>query len=69
MSKVNHPLHYGGENNPMEVIKIIEHYGLGFALGNVIKYTLRCDKKENKLQDLEKAAWYLQHEINKLNNL
>jgi hypothetical protein len=53
----------------MEVIKIIEHYGLGFALGNVIKYTLRCDKKENKLQDLEKAAWYLQHEINKLKNV
>jgi hypothetical protein len=62
---VNHPAHYGGDN-PLEVIKIIDHYELGFALANSIKYILRSDKKGNKLEDLKKAAWYLQHEINKL---
>ena len=65
---VNHPAHYGGDN-PLEVIKIIDHYKLGFALGNCIKYTIRADKKGNKLEDLKKAAWYLQHEINKLENI
>lgn len=62
---VNHPKHYGGEDNPLEVIKIINHYGLNFELGNVLKYVLRADKKGNRKQDLQKALWYLQHEINK----
>ena len=66
---VNHPAHYGGESNPLEVIKIIDHYELGFALANSIKYILRADKKGNKLEDLKKAAWYLQHEIKKLENV
>jgi hypothetical protein len=65
---VNHPAHYGGDN-PMEVIKIIDHYKLPFSLGNTIKYVLRSDSKGNKLEDLKKAAWYLQHEINKLENV
>ena len=63
---VNHPQHYGGKDNPMEVIKIIDHYQLPFSLGNTLKYILRADKKANKLEDLKKAAWYLQHEITKL---
>ena len=62
---VNHPKHYGGEDNPLEVIKIINHYGLNFELANVLKYVLRADKKGNRKQDLQKALWYLQHEINK----
>lgn len=62
---VNHPKHYGGEDNPMEVIKIINHYDLNFELGNVLKYLIRADKKGNRKQDLQKALWYLQHEINK----
>lgn len=66
---VNHPTHYGGADNPMEVIKIIDHYQLPFSLGNTIKYILRADKKANKLEDLKKAAWYLQHEITKLENV
>lgn len=65
---VNHPEHYGGDN-PLEVIKIIVYYKLGFSLGNTIKYILRSDKKANKLEDLKKAAWYLQHEITKLENV
>ena len=62
---VNHPKHYGGEDNPLEVIKIINHYDLNFELGNVLKYVLRADKKGSRKQDLQKALWYLQHEINK----
>jgi hypothetical protein len=62
---VNHPKHYGGENNPLEVINIINHYKLNFELGNLIKYVLRADNKGNRKQDLQKALWYLQYEINK----
>lgn len=47
----------------LEVINIIEAYKLGFALGNTIKYILRADKKGNRLQDLRKALWYLNREI------
>ena len=58
---VNHPDHYQG--NKFEVIDIIEDYDLGFSLGNAVKYILRADKKDNKKQDLKKAIWYIQREI------
>lgn len=60
---VDHPQHYQGKN--FEVIDIINDYGLNFELGNAIKYILRADKKGNKKQDLEKAIWYLNHELSK----
>lgn len=62
---VNHPSHYGGADNPYEVIKIIEHFQLGFCLGNVLKYILRAGKKDasKELEDMKKAVWYLQREI------
>ena len=60
---VNHPDHYQG--NKTEVIDIIEDYNLGFSLGNAIKYILRADKKGNKKQDLEKAIWYINRELDK----
>ena len=63
---VNHPSHYGGENNPLEVINIIEHYGLNFNLGNVIKYCLRAGKKDELIQELKKAQWYINREIQRL---
>jgi hypothetical protein len=63
---INHPSHYGGENNPYEAIKIIEHYNLGFHLGNVLKYVLRSDKKENEVEDLKKAKWYIERKIKQL---
>jgi len=64
MSSVNHPQHYGGENNVYEVIKVIEAWNLGFKLGNVIKYIARAGKKDScHIEDLEKAAWYLNREI------
>jgi hypothetical protein len=60
---VDHPQHYQGKN--FEVIDIINDYSLNFELGNAIKYILRADKKDNKKQDLEKAIWYLNHELSK----
>ena len=62
---VNHPEHYGGENNPYEVIKVIEALEMDFHLGNTFKYIARAGKKgtDKELQDLEKAMWYLQRKI------
>lgn len=62
---VNSPPHYQG--NKFEVIDIIDDFGLSFNTGNAIKYILRAEKKGNKKQDLLKAIWYLEHELNKLN--
>ena len=62
-SAVNHPQHYGGEHNPYETIKVIDAWKLDFSLGNTIKYISRCQYKGAKLQDLEKALWYLNHAI------
>jgi len=58
---VNHPPHYkvGG----IETIDFIESKELGYNLGNVVKYITRADHKGNKLQDLQKAQWYLSREI------
>ncbi len=63
--QVNHPDHYGGADNPYEAIKVIEAWGLGFCLGNTIKYIARAGKKDATVQDLEKARWYLDREIKK----
>lgn len=65
---VNHPQHYGGEDNPYEVIKVIEAWNLDFHLGNTVKYISRAGKKgtDKELQDLKKALWYLQRKIEKI---
>ena len=64
---VNHPSHYGGEKNPYEAIKVIEAWGLNFSLGNVLKYMSRAGKKSDAtLEDLKKAAWYLNREIKRI---
>ncbi len=67
---VNHPTHYGGQDNVYEAIKVIEAWDLGFNLGNLVKYVSRAGKKEgsNELEDLEKAKWYLDREISKVKN-
>jgi hypothetical protein len=58
---VNHPPHYkaGG----IETIDFIEAKSLNYNLGNVIKYITRSDLKGNKLEDLQKAQWYLNREV------
>lgn len=63
MSNVNHPQHY---NQGIEPIDIIESWDLNFSLGNAIKYILRAPYKNNELEDLEKAKWYLEREIKRL---
>jgi hypothetical protein len=65
---VNHPKHYGGKDNPYEAIKVIEAWKLGFCLGNTVKYISRAGKKKSAklIEDLKKAAWYLDREIAKL---
>jgi hypothetical protein len=60
---VDHPAHYGGKDNPYEAIKVIEAWGLDFHLGNTVKYISRAGKKGAALEDLKKALWYLQREI------
>jgi hypothetical protein len=67
---IDHPQHYGGENNPYEAIKVIDAWNLGFALGNTVKYISRAGKKDTdkELQDLKKALWYLEHHIKNLEN-
>ena len=68
MSKeqVDHPQHYGGKDAPYEAIKVIEAWGLGFHLGNTIKYIARAGKKDETLQELKKAKWYLDRKISQL---
>ena len=70
IESVNHPTHYGGggKDNPYEAINVIEAWGLGFCLGNTVKYISRAGKKGNKLEDLKKAQWYLIREIENLEN-
>lgn len=63
MSAVDHPSHYRAQSGH-EVIDVIEAWGLGFNLGNVVKYVARAGHKVNRAEDLEKALWYLQREVN-----
>jgi hypothetical protein len=66
---VHHPAHYGGDV-PHEVYKCLATWGLleNAYLWNAVKYISRAGKKDPKtlLQDLEKASWYLQREIERL---
>lgn len=60
--QVHNPLHYGGRDNPYEVIKVLEAWLSpaafeGFLVGNTIKYQARAPKKGG-MQDMEKAKWY-----------
>ena len=65
MSKemVNHPSHY---NVGIETIDYIESWEMNFNIGNVIKYATRAGFKENQLEDLEKAKWYLEREMQRV---
>ena len=67
---VNHPKHYGGEENTYEVVKVAEAWGLDkdAYLFNVLKYIGRNGKKNDNppTQDLEKALWYLKRKIKNL---
>lgn len=58
---VNHPKHYNF--GKYEVLDVIHDWNLGFNLGSAVKYIARAEHKENKIQDLEKAIFYLKDEI------
>ena len=58
---VNHPSHY--TFGDIEVLDAIEAWGLGYHLGNVVKYVARADHKGKPIEDLEKALFYLGREI------
>ena len=58
---VKKPKHYNA--GKIEVIAFIEDQNLGYHLGNVIKYVTRAPHKGEEIQDLHKAAWYLQRRI------
>lgn len=61
---VNHPPHYKKHPSGIEVIQITEH--MNFCLGNAIKYIMRSSHKGNQIEDLKKAAWYIDREIKRL---
>ncbi len=63
---VNHPPHYNEHPSGVECITITEH--MTFNLGNAVKYIWRADLKGQALEDLKKAAWYIQREIAKREN-
>lgn len=62
---VNHPSYYTSHPSGVECIDIVEH--LNFNVGNAIKYLWRAGlKNESPLEDLKKAAWYVNREIERL---
>ncbi len=61
---VNHPSHYTKHPSGIECIEITEH--CGFCIGNAIKYLWRAGLKGNMMEDLKKALWYVQREIDRI---
>jgi hypothetical protein len=60
---VHKPKHYTEHPSGIECIQVTEH--MGFNLGNAIKYIWRCDLKLDAIEDLKKAKWYIDREIDK----
>jgi hypothetical protein len=59
---VNNPAHYTEHPSGIECIQVTEH--LSFCVGNAIKYLWRADlKHDDAIEDLKKAAWYINREI------
>lgn len=65
---IDHPNYYN--SGSIEAIEVIDDWDLGFCLGNAVKYIARAGKKnpEKKIEDLNKAIWYIQHEIEKVSH-
>lgn len=62
---VNHPAHYNQHPSGVECIDVVEH--MSFNLGNAVKYIWRADYKgETPIEDLRKAAWYVNREIERI---
>ena len=63
---VNHPSHYTSHPSGIECIQITEH--MNFCLGNAVKYIWRSSSKDDPTQDLRKAVFYLNREIERIKN-
>lgn len=63
MSSVDHPKHYN-QVPGIECIDVVEHFN--FNRGNAIKYIWRAGDKGNEIEDLQKALWYIQREIERV---
>jgi hypothetical protein len=61
---VNHPPHYTTHPSGIEAIELCQHEN--FCIGNALKYLLRHQKKGEPVQDLRKAIWYIEREIDRL---
>jgi hypothetical protein len=61
---VNHPSHYTSHPSGVECIAVTEH--MSFCVGNAIKYLWRASEKGSQLEDLKKARWYVDREIQRL---
>jgi hypothetical protein len=61
---VNHPPHYTQHPSGVECIQVTEHFN--FCRGNAIKYIWRAGEKGSEIEDLKKAAWYINREIARL---
>lgn len=64
---VNHPSHYN--TGKIEVIDAIEDWKLNFSRGNAVKYIARAGHKGDELEDLKKAAWYINREVERLEKM
>jgi len=60
---VNNPKHYTSHPSGIDCIQVTEH--MSFNLGNALKYIWRCDLKQEAIEDLRKARWYIDREIEK----
>lgn len=63
--KVHHPTHYC-EGRKYEPIKVIQDWDLDFSLGSAVKYIARAGRKDDTVQDLQKAIQYLEFEIERI---
>ena len=70
MTDVINPEHYRSTNG-IQCIDVIEAWELNFHRGNIIKYILRAGQKspQTEIEDLKKAKWYVQREIDRLHSL
>ena len=62
---INSPSHYA-EGRQYEPIAVIEDWQLNYRLGNAVKYISRAGRKQNAIEDLRKAVWYIEREIETL---
>lgn len=66
-SAVDHPPHYNQSPSGVECITVVEH--MPFNVGNAVKYLWRAGHKADVLEDLEKAAWYVDREIQRVRSM